>query len=198
MSDVQRASEMELSSDRQQSGNSTGNRHVRWKRWTIAGTLFLMFCMAGFFTGFRYGLTEAVDRQVELRLAERQQVVYAISYRIPVLPAVDRAPSQTNTRLQSPSENNTNPNQGQASDRIVAAKPPIAESDDNMADLVAGVRQAVGRNQWSESGGPCSLGLMAAPAGGNYSGTIVVSAPSDVHQQVAAFLEGWETACSSR
>ena len=60
--DVQRASEVGLSSDVQPSVKPNGFQRVGWKRWTIAGILFLMFCMAGFFNGFRFGLTEAVKR----------------------------------------------------------------------------------------------------------------------------------------
>ena len=102
---MQLASDMGRSSAVQQSVKPKGIRRVGWKRWTIAGILFLMFCMAGFLTGFRDGLTEGVEQPVESRLADRKQVVYAVSYRIRFLLAVVRPSSQTETSLEPPDEN---------------------------------------------------------------------------------------------
>lgn len=149
----------------------------RWKRWTVAGILFLVFCMAGYFSGFRLGLSDAVDAQVESRLAERKLVIYPVSYRIPTAIATSAAkslPPESTTGRQSP-----NP-------QSEAAKPTLAEDAAfQMASLVAGVRQVIGPQHWSESGGPCSLGTMKLS-------TLVVSGSSDIHEQVAAFISGWQ------
>ncbi|MEL6104737.1 MAG: hypothetical protein AAFU85_01815 [Planctomycetota bacterium] len=58
-------------------------RHVgRWRRFAIGSLLFLVFCFAGAFVGFRYGLSEAVEAQVEQRLNDLRNSQILKVYRV--------------------------------------------------------------------------------------------------------------------
>ncbi|TWU36748.1 hypothetical protein Q31b_50300 [Novipirellula aureliae] len=65
-----------------------------WKRYSIATLLFLIFLAAGSFVGFRYGLSEGVENQVEQRLADQKSSLYVVAYRVPDLVA-DKNTDQT-------------------------------------------------------------------------------------------------------
>lgn len=67
----------------------TTRKRRTWKRFTIATLLFLIFCSAGAFVGFRYGMSEGVDQQVQQRLADQQSIVYPRVYKVPDLLATD-------------------------------------------------------------------------------------------------------------
>ncbi len=56
-----------------------------WKRFTVATLLFLTFCCSGAFVGFRYGVSEGVDDQVEKRLADQGSIVFPVVYKVPDL-----------------------------------------------------------------------------------------------------------------
>lgn len=51
-------------------------------RISIRLLLFITFCAAGFFTGFRYGLSDGLDAQVDARLADRESQIYLVIYHV--------------------------------------------------------------------------------------------------------------------
>ncbi|MGI9474713.1 MAG: hypothetical protein ACR2NZ_24490 [Rubripirellula sp.] len=156
-----------------------GPQRSGWKRWTIAGILFLVFCMAGYFSGFRLGLDDGVDAQVESRLADRQRVIYTVSYRIAGL-------AGNSVRARSPSQD-----QLESSPTQVKSVATEGEgSGSQLESLATGIRITIGTRNWSDAGGPCSMATMDP-------GTLVVSGSSDIHQRVAAFLDGWRKGQSS-
>ncbi|QDT03333.1 hypothetical protein K227x_17150 [Rubripirellula lacrimiformis] len=62
------------------------------KRFSIAALLFAIFCSAGAFLGFRYGMSKGVDAQVDQRLASLRSQVYPVSYRVADLTSVASQP----------------------------------------------------------------------------------------------------------
>jgi len=122
-----------------------------WMRFTIATLLFLIFCSAGAFVGFRVGMSEGVERQVQRRLAEQQSIVYAKTYRVTKLlpgPGSEQSGSPIDQLVGDIEKAAMRSDRGETSSAIVAMPPDTivmsgtSSEHDLAAAYLAGLRNA--------------------------------------------------------
>ena len=150
---------------------STNNQDQRggfkWNRITIAVLLFLTFCFAGSFIGFRFGfqagLSQRFDSRVDELFRQRDEMPFVKTYPIKDLMV-------TSFNLQDPS----------------ASKFTF----EHMSPIIGDIERNVAPGNWEANGGKSNM----QPYLQNLS--LVISAPYSVHDQISAYLQGRRTAIS--